>query len=193
MHFLSVLLQLDFFESVQIKTIYMGCSVVGGTVLGLQMILLLFGGDVGADTDIDDIGDHSDGMGFLSIRSMAAFLTFFGLTGMWGLDEGWGGGKTIGISMGAGLSALIVVAWVMGMMSRLSSDGNLDPENAVGSTGRVYLRIPESGSGKGKITVSIQGRSQEFEATTQGSELPTGSEARVLRQTSPNTFEVEAL
>ena len=193
MHVMSVLLQLDFFESVQIRTIYLGCSVVGGAVLGLQMLLLLFGGDIDADTDIDDIADHSDGMGFLSIRSMAAFLTFFGLTGMWGLDEGWGGGKTIAISMGAGFSALIVVAWVMGMMSRLSSDGNLDPENAIGSTARVYLRVPESGGGKGKITVSIQGRSKEYDATTQGPELPTGSEVRVVRQTSPNNFEVEAL
>ena len=58
---------------------------------------------------------------------------------------------------------------------------------------RVYLRIPGSGGGKGKITVSIQGRNKEYEATTQGPELSTGSEVRVVRQTSPNTFEVEAL
>ena len=68
----SILLQLDFLESVQIRTIFLGCSVLGGAVLGLQMLLLLFGGDVGSDTDIDDLGDGSDGMGFLSIRSMAS-------------------------------------------------------------------------------------------------------------------------
>lgn len=192
MHPSSVLLQLEWLESVQIRTIYLGCSVLGGAVLLVQMVLLMFGGDVTADTDVDDIGDHGDGFGFLSIRSMAAFMTFFGLTGMWGLEEGWSGGKTAGIALGAGLAAMLIVAWVMGMMSRLSSQGNLDPANAVGQSAKVYLRIPGENSGKGKITVSIQGRSQEYEATTAGPELPTGSTVRVVRQTTPNTFEVEA-
>ena len=67
------------------------------------------------------------------------------------------------------------------------------PENAVGKTAKVYLRVPGEHSGAGKITVSIQGRSQEFGAVTGGPELPTGSEARVLGMTTENTFEVVAL
>jgi hypothetical protein len=189
----SFLSQLDFLDDVRIRTIYMGCAIVGGAILSLQMILLLFGGDIGADTDVDDIGDHGDGLGVLSIRSMASFMTFFGLTGLWGLQEQWGPGKTGGVALGAGLAALLIVAWVMSMMTGLTSDGNLDPENVLGQAAKVYLRIPGEGKGKGKITVSIQGRTQEYEATTQGSELATGAAVRILRQTTPNTFEVEAL
>ena len=193
----SLLLELTdhipWLESVQVRTTYMGCAVVGGAILSLQMILMMFGGDMDADTDVDDIGTDSDGLGFLSVRSMAAFLTFFGLTGLWGLDEGWSGGKTVAAALGTGSASMLLVAWMMATFARMTSDGNVDPNNAVGQTARVYLKIPGEGAGKGKITVSIQGRSQEFGATTKGPELATGSEVRVLIQTSPNTFEVEAL
>ena len=51
-----------------------------------------------------------------------------------------------------------------------------------------------SGVARGKITVSLQGRTHEFQATTSGeSPLPTGSEVRILRRVSSNTFEVGPL
>lgn len=193
MHLPTVLLEIPFFEGAQIKTVYMGCAIVGGAVMSIQMLLLMFGGDIGADTDIDDIDTDGDGFGFLSVRSIAAFLTFFGLVGLWGLEEGWGGGKTAGIALGAGLSSMLVVAWVMAMMAGLGSDGNIDQSNAVGSTAKVYLKIPAENSGKGKITVSIQGRSQQYEAITRGAELPTGADVKVVSRITAGTFEVEAL
>jgi len=180
-------------DDLSVRTIYLVCAVVGGAILAIQMILLLFGADMDADTDVDDISDHGDGFGFMSIRSMAGFLTFFGLTGMWGHAEQWGAGRTFGIAFGAGLAAFLLVAWVMSLMSNLYSEGNVKPENAVGSTARVYLRIPSAQSGKGKITVSIQGNSLQYEALTEGPELPTGSEVRILRMTTPGTFMVAAL
>ncbi len=190
---LMLLGPLSWLEGAQVRTTYMGCAAVGGAILTLQMVLLMFGGDMDADTDVDDLGGHSDGLGFLSVRSMAAFLTFFGLTGLLGLDEGWGGGKTVAVAMGTGSASMLMVAWLMASFARLTSSGNLKPENAVGQNARVYLQIPGENSGKGKITVSIQGRSHEFDAVTSGPELPTGAGARVLRQTTPNTFEVEGL
>ena len=184
---------LSWLEGAQVRTTYMGCAAVGGAILTLQMVLMMFGGDMDADTDVDDMGGDSDGLGFLSVRSMAAFLTFFGLTGLLGLDEGWGGGRTVTVAMGTGTASMLMVAWLMATFARLTSSGNVNPENAVGQNARVYLKIPGEGTGKGKITVSIQGRSKEYEALTKGPELATGAEVRVLRQTTPKTFEVEAL
>jgi len=57
----------------------------------------------------------------------------------------------------------------------------------------VYLRIPARNAGKGKITVSIQGRTHEFAASTAGQEIPSGAEVKVARQITQDTFEVEAL
>ncbi len=185
----------DFLDDFQIKTVYVVCSVVGGAVLALQMLLLLFGGDVDvdADMDVDDLDHHGDGFGVISIRSIASFLTFFGLSGWWGTVEGWGPGRTVAVAMGAGGGMMLIVAWIMSLQSKLYSEGNLRPENAIGQAAKVYLKIPAENSGRGKITVSIQGRSQEYAAFTTGPELPTGSDVRVVEMSSENTFKVEAL
>ena len=181
-----------FSDEVTIKTIYLVCSSVGGAVLSLQLIMLVLGGG-GEDGFDGDHGDHSDGFGLISIRSIASFLTFFGLSGWWGLEKGWGAGYSTLLGLGAGTAMMLLVAWMISLQSKLSEEGNIDPDNAVGTSATVYLRIPAQGEGRGKITVSIQGRTHEYQAVSKCSELLTGTEVRVLRRVTENTFEVEAL
>jgi hypothetical protein len=178
------------FEDWTLETIYFGCAVVGGAVLLLQTLLLLFGGDVDGESDVD--GD-SDGFSLLSLRAIASFLAFFGLAGWGGTEAGWSTAMTMGVAMGAGLAMLFAVAWLMTLFRKAHEQGNIDPANAVGLPAKVYLRIPGKNKGKGKITVSVQSRSVEFQAMTSGKEIPTGAEVRILSQTTPDTFEVEPL
>lgn len=187
------------------ETVYLGCTVAGGSVLVLQTLMLLFGGGGDGDVDHDiahDIGhDAHDGhdaahdgtFQLLSVRTGAAFLAFFGLAGWGALRAGWTPMAALGAALGAGTVSLVGVAWLFSLQRKLHSAGNLDPRNALGLSARVYLRIPGAHSGKGKITVAIQGRTAEYEAATAGPEIPTGSEVRVVRQITPDTFEVEAL
>jgi hypothetical protein len=188
------------------ETVYLGCAVAGGSVLVLQTVLLLFGGDDGSDAGHGEIGHgdvghgdsgeahgHDSTFGLLSMRTGAAFLTFFGLAGWGGSRAGWSTFATIGTALLAGTVMLFAVAYLFSLQRKLYSQGNLDPRNAVGRTARVYLRIPGANSGKGKITVSVQGRTVEFIACTVGAELATGSEVRIVRQITPDTFEVEPL
>jgi len=176
-------------------TVYMGCAFVGGAVLVLQLLLLFFGGDTDVDAgmDVDEVHTDGDHLGFLSIRAIAAFLTFFGLTGWWGSVGEWGTVPTLAAAVGSGSLMMAVVAWLVSLQRKLYSQGNIDPANAVGRAAKVYLRIPGSSSGKGKITVTVQGRAKQYEAVTDGPELATGSEVRVVRMTTPGTFEVAAL
>jgi hypothetical protein len=185
-----LLADLPFLDQLTQSPLYLGAAVLGGAVLALQTVLLLFGGD-GGDGDIDH-GDASDGFGFLSIRAIASFLTFFGLMGLYGTASGWGAGLTAGAATGAGLAMMTFVAWLFSMQRNLAQEGTLDPSLAIGLPAKVYLRIPGERAGRGKITVAVQGRSAEFSAVTTGPELPTGSDARVVRQIDENTFEVEA-
>lgn len=175
------------------ETLYIGCTVLGGAVLSIQMLLLFFGGDTDVDVHADGFEDTGDGMSFLSIRSFASFLTLFGLFGWWGTVAEWGPARTLASAAGAGLLMMIAVAWMLTSFKKLQSTGNVDPQNAVGSTVRVYLRVPAAHSGKGKVTVAIQGRSMQFDAVTKGPELPTDSDARIVGMPTPNTYEVEAL
>jgi hypothetical protein len=182
-------------EEWTLRTTYMLCSAVGGAILSLQMIMMLIGFDGDADFDADgdfDSGD-SDGMGLISIRGIASFLTFFGLVGWYGLENGWSSGKSTLVGMAAGSAMMLLVAFIMTQYRKLASEGNLKPENAVGATATVYLKIPGNGSGRGKITVAIQERTHEYQATTKGPEIPTGAEVRVVRMITENTFEVEVI
>jgi len=88
---------------------------------------------------------------------------------------------------------MVFIAFLMRMFTRMHSEGNLDPRKAVGRTARVYLRIPGGRAGKGKITLSIQGRSAEFDAVTSGAELPSGGACRVVGMVTDDTFEVVSL
>ncbi|MFT4543314.1 MAG: hypothetical protein ACI835_005784 [Planctomycetota bacterium] len=177
--------------------IYIACAVAGGSVILGQTGLNLFGlGDGGADVDPDiDVDDLEGGVGlnFLSIRAMAGFLTFFGLVGWGGTSSQWNPIATIGAAFGAGSSVMLMVAMIMRFFKGMQSDGNIHPEGAVGDTAKVYLRIPAERSGKGKVTVNLQGRSMQFDALTAGPELPSGAECRILRMTTEGTFEVGPL
>ena len=177
-----------------LRTTYMVLGAAGGAILSIQMVLMLIGFDGDSDFDADgDFDGGSDGMGLLSIRGIASFLTFFGLVGWYGLENGWSAGKSSLVGLAAGSAMMLLVAFIMTQYRKLASQGNIDPANAVGTTASVYLKIPGNNAGRGKITVSIQNRTHEYQATTKGRELPTGSEVRVVRMITENTFEVEGV
>jgi hypothetical protein len=176
-------------------TVYMACAAGGGTLLILQTLLLLLGwGDTDVDLDADTDIDAGDGaFSLFSLRAVVSFFTFFGLTGWLGTARGWDPMLTVFAAAASGGSLMLVVAWLLAMQTKLESKGNLDPKNAVGKTARVYLRVPAHNAGVGKITVNVQSRSAEYNASTNGDELPTGATVRITRMTTADTFEVVAL
>lgn len=182
---------------VVLRMIYIGCATAGLAALGLQIVLSLFGfGDHdGADAHAADLHTDHDGGGIgglslLSVRALASFLAFFGLTGWW-LSASGAGGLTSALAASlAGAVVMVAVAWLASQQRRLDVQGNLDPTNAVGLTATVYLRVPAHGHGQGKIHVKVQGRTAEMTALSDGPELPTGALVRVVRLVSPDTVSV---
>jgi hypothetical protein len=181
------------------EMMYLICAAVGGAVILLQTLLLLFG--FGGMDDVDGLGDGDvelDGtegaFGFLSVRAVAAFLCFFGLAGWGATTAGWGVFPTIGVALVSGLAIMIVVVGILSLQKRLYSEGNLHPEKIVGETAKVYLRIPANGKGKGKVTVSIQGRTEQYDASSLpdcDEAIPNGTAVRLVRMITPGSFEVE--
>lgn len=176
------------------ETIYQISAGLGGAVLLLQMLLLLFAGGAddfeGAEVDTD----HDDGsVGLLSIRAVASFLAFFGLAGWYGVVEGWSPTLTVFVAFASGASMMFIVAWLMAQLRKLYSQGNLDSMNAIGKSAVVYLKIPEAYTGLGKITVTLQGRTAEYQAQTAGPEIATGRMVRVLSRATNDVFDVQIL
>jgi hypothetical protein len=187
-----------------LELVYIACAAGGGALLVGQTLLALVG--VG-DADVTDGGDfagHGDaghdathggdgGFQLFSVRAVFAFFCFFGLAGWAATSAGLSGWASIGIALAAGLSVMVLVAWLMKMQGRLQSEGNLRSADAVGKSARVYLRVPANQQGFGKITVVLQNRTVEYNAFTKGAEIPTGATVKVVTQTTPDTFEVVLL
>ncbi|MEZ5964187.1 MAG: hypothetical protein R3F56_10115 [Planctomycetota bacterium] len=166
------------------ETTYLICAVAGGVFLLLQTLLAALGGhahgDVDLHDDVDSIADaHDSYLKLLSLKAIVAFLTFFGLTGLAGRHAGWSDWWTLALAAAAGLLALWLVAWLMSALSHLQSRGNVDLHNAVGQEAKVYLPIPAGQRGHGKVLVTVQGRTVEARARTDGPTLETGAVAVV--------------
>ena len=182
------------------ETLFLICAGIGGTLLLLQVVagLLGVGGDH-ADPGHEEIssdradGDHGDGnwfLGLLTFRAVCAAVAFFGLAGLsaryYDLPET---GQLAAAALG-GFAGLYLVGSLMKFLHRLRADGGVKLEHAVGKTGTVYLRVPGNNAGPGKVTVSVQNRTVEFEAFTAANELPTGTPVLVVGVRGPNCVEV---
>lgn len=183
-------------------TVYTVCAVAGVVVLLVQVAMTIFGLDadnepimeVGDDLEMgDELADHhgtSWVFGILSFRSVTAFVAFFGLGGRMALSFDLGDFVAFLWATGLGLGAMIAAALLMRVLHDLRSDGNVHIENALGTTGTVYLTVPARRTGTGKVEVSVQGRSMTYQAITNADELRTGSRVKVVGISDPNTLEI---
>lgn len=186
------------------QTAFLIAAGIGGALILCQFLAGLFG--LGADHDVGLDHDHDLGVdadhehhpsttdwffGFLTFRALAAGIALFGLSGLsagyYGLPES----AQLAAAAGGGIITIYFVATIMRFLYRLKSDGTVRITHAVGEIGTVYLRIPASKSGPGKVTLKIQNRTVELEAYTAGEELATGSPIRVSRVLGPSSVEVE--
>jgi membrane protein implicated in regulation of membrane protease activity len=91
-----------------------------------------------------------------------------------------------------GIFALMLFGlWTMRGKRSPESQGEPQIEEAVGKHASVYVAIPGSQSGAGKIQMDLQGRIMEYPAMTRGEQLPSGSKVVVVRVITPTTVEVQ--
>ena len=178
-------------------TVYFYCAAIGGGILVLQTVLMLIGaGDTDFDTDLapdmdaGDAGAASSVLFQLSFKTVVAFLTFFGLAGMLCLESEMTTGATLSIAVASGACAFFLVGYLMSLLISLQSSGNLDLKKAIGSSAKVYLRIPEHNTGFGKVTVAVSGRVVTQKAITKGEALATGARVTISGMSAPDTYEV---
>ena len=147
---------------------FVGIGAISSTILTLQMILAMFGGDMdGLDSDVD-IPDGGEGgaSGILSIRTIGAFFTGFGWSGAAMLQAEFGTGAATFVGIIVGSTFMALVFYLMTYLHSLRQDGTIDYANAIGKIGAVYLPVPPHRKGIGKIEVLVQGRLKIVQAVT---------------------------
>lgn len=170
-------------------------------------------GDVG-DVDVgdfDDAGHHhtswsdaADGdvshpdstwiFGVISFRTIVAALTFFGLVGLTTRSAGMPPAVSVVLATIAGIAAMFGVYYMMRSLMKLNASGNENITNAIGAHATVYIPIPASRGGAGKVQLSMQNRIVEFAAVTDDDEpLRTGEAVEVVAVNGSDTLEVRRI
>ena len=125
------------------------------------------------------------------VRSIIAFFTFFGWTGVFVLNAGGSVLAAVGIASLSGFIAMFVVAYMLFLFSKLGEDGTVDLNEAIYNTGEVYLSIPANKNGTGKIHLKVKGSLRELDAVSDGDAIPTGVPIRVVEILNENIVLVE--
>ena len=185
------------------ESLYFYCAAAAGGILAVQFLLGLLG--MGHDVDVHDGGidldlgeadgfdaepdleggaDHPDHagtwfVGILSFRAIVSAVMMFGLAG-WSARKMYDPGTSFLIASGCGIAVLFGVGYMLKMLYGFASDGTVRDFDTIGTTGSVYVPIPANNQGKGKVTVSVKGRTMEYEAMTEGESLATGTPILVV-------------
>ena len=169
-------------------------AIVFSVLFFIQFILALIGlesqhVEVHAHTDVSLEHEFSA----LSLRSIIAFFTFFGWTGVLVLNKGLGIWVAVTLASLAGLAAMFIVAYLMYKFSQLEQSGTLNLYHALDQEGEVYIPIPGGRLGHGKIQLKVDGRMRELDAITDGASLKTGDLIKVIEILDDNVMKVEPL
>lgn len=185
---------LEMYEATPMYAIYWAIAAVASTVFVFQAISLFAGFDTDSDFSGGDASFDADGLNLVSVKTVACLLLGFGWTGVlfYGIIEN--PLLLAGLALLVGLGFMVIIAFLLRQVLRLSQDNTFRVEKAVGKVGEVYLRIPADGQKDGKISVSVEGSVHELQAKNLGCEdIPTGAKVRILQALDSNTVVVEAI
>jgi hypothetical protein len=170
-------------------------AIIFSVLFLIQFILLLIGFDTdsGSLDHPGDVGSFDHEFSALSVRSIIAFFTFFGWTGVLAIRNDLSVWLAVLLASLTGLAAMFIVAYMIYKFSQLEQSGTLNLYNALDQSGEVYLPIPGQGKGVGKVNVKVDGKIRELDAVTEGDTLKTGMQVKVTEIMDGNVLRVELM
>ena len=199
-------------------------AIPATVILALQTVLLLFGlgghdadhgvshdfdHDVDHDADVSaenalghdhdadaghDGAHHGQGVRLFTLRGVIALFAVGGWVGIASCDLGASLPVSIVAAAVAGFAALLITALAITYSLKLQENGNISASNAIAHTATVYLAIPASRRGSGKITMTLQERFVEMDAITDSDRpIPTGAQVQVVSVTDKDELVVRPL
>jgi len=179
-----------------VMKIMWGITLASTAIFVIQTVLTYIGAD-GIDgidgMDGIDGGDMSlDGMSIYTFRNFVNFFLGFGWTFVLLHDELDSTFALVLISTAVGVILVALVMYMLKLLSKMQQSGNIDVLTAaVGCKGKVYLTIPASMSGPGKVQININNAVREYDAFTEGEILSNGTPIVVVAVKDALTLVVE--
>ena len=185
---------------------YFYLAVVSTVIFIVQFCFAMVGGlghdidcdhdiDFDHDVDLDHDFDHdmsTDYSGIadinlFSIKSITAFVMFFGWAGFFWGNKGYVG---LGIALACGFTMMLLTSLVIFLLLKMQKNGNINSQDFIGRAASVYLKIPGGRSGTGKITVKLDQCSREAKAMAD-EEMPHGTAVIIKEHIQGNCYLVE--
>ena len=179
-----------------VMKILWGVTLCASLIFIIQSILTFIGADADASLDVDtDMDVSMDGANLYSFRNFVNFTLGFGWSAVLLQDSIHSWPLLVAVSILIGLGLVAAVMYMFKWLASMQQSGNINVEqSAAGREGNVYLTIPASRTGKGKVQISIGGAIREYDAVYEGSQpLKTGTPIRVIDAIDSNTLLVEEI
>ena len=176
---------MEFFESMEplLRTFWY-IALPASLFFIIQSIMTFVGMDAhdGVDADFNsDFSGESAPFQLFSLRNLVNFM----------LGLGWGGicfygvieNKIVltGVALLVGIIFVALFFLAIKQIQKLAEDNTFKITETMNKTASVYLTIPDSKSGKGKIQISVRGSMHEIDAMTEGDKIETGAPVKVVR------------
>lgn len=196
----------DFFQTLQgswnelhlFSKIFYTVGGIALCIVFIQSVLTLVGigdadADVPADADLSGVDAvHDAGLGLISVRTLTAFFMGFGLGAGAIFDKTESFVTALAGGFAIGFVLMFLIFKIMKMFYSLRAAGNIEPKNAVGSTGTVYVAIPPNNAAGGQVEVTVSGRVMTFYAVSKSSEkIPAGTLVKIVEVLPSNLMVVE--
>ena len=151
----------------------------GGLLILLLLVSIIVGADAdvdadvsvdvdagGADLDSGGIGLLKGGLTFVAVSSWIIRTVLISGITLW---------QALLLGVFSGILAVLLLSWIFRLLLKNQQYSNWSPDEAIGKTAKVYLKIPAAGNGL--IRVNINGTFRELKAVTDDSdEIATGEE-----------------
>lgn len=143
------------------ELVYWGLAIAATTVFCIQAVMLFVGFDTDSDFSGGDAEFDADGLHLVSFKTIVCFLLGFGWTGAVTYKTLDDKAVVALIALAAGVCFMMLIAFLLSQVLKLSKDNTFTARKVVGLKGEVYLRIP-GGDEPGKVTVSSEGSTHEL-------------------------------
>ncbi len=184
-----------------IMKILWGVTLAASLIFIIQSIMTFLGADVDSDFDVDvdtsmdgaDLSNIEGGSNLYTFRNLVNFVLGFGWSVILLQESIPSTPLLIVVGVAIGIALVAVVMYLFKWLAGMQQSGNINLQrSATGCEGKVYLTIPASRTGSGKVQITINGAVREYDAITENEEpLKTGSSIRVVDVIDSNTLLVE--